>query len=73
MAYLTTRAKALILRLSNNNLLGMIENIAYSLSNQTDFFSPSSLQAQWFDQEISALSPDQRLDLAKEILELINL
>ena len=49
----------------------MIENLAYCLSNQTNFFSPSSLQAQWLDQEISALQPHQKLDLIKQIVELV--
>jgi hypothetical protein len=71
MPYLSTRAKHLISRLSSNNLLGMIENLAYCLSNQTNFFSPSSLQAQWLDQEISALQPHQKLDLIKQIVELV--
>jgi hypothetical protein len=74
MPYLSTQAKHLISRLSNNNLLGMIQNLAFCLETpETDYFSPSSIKSQWFDQEISALQPEQKRDLIKEILELVEL
>lgn len=71
MQYLSSRAKHLISRLSNNNLLGVIQNLAFCLEHETDYFSPSSLKAQWLDREISALKVNQKLELIKEITNQI--
>jgi hypothetical protein len=73
MDYLSNAAQRLIGRLNNNLLYGIIQNLAFCLQFDEDFFLPTSeLQVAWFEQEITMLTPKDRLDLIKALCDQVH-
>lgn len=74
MEHLSQKSKQLIARLPTYTLLGIIENLAYSLANQSEFFAPFIIRsARTFIEEINNLEPHQKLELIKEITAKVEL
>jgi hypothetical protein len=70
MDYLSNAAQHLIGRINNNFLYGIIQNLAFCLQFEEEFFLPTpELQAAWFEQEIEMLQPNDKLDLIKALCE----
>jgi hypothetical protein len=66
MDYLSNAAQHLIGRINNNLLYGIIQNLAFCLQFEEEFFLPTpELQAAWFEQEIEMLQPNDKLDLIR--------
>ena len=74
MQHLSPKSKQLIERLPTYTLLGIIENLAYSLANQSEYFAPFVIRsARTFTHEINTLDPHQKLQLIKEITAKVEL
>ena len=72
MAYLSNAAQHLMRRINNNFLYGIIQNLAFCLQFEGDFFLPTpELQASWLEQEITMLDPKDKLDLIKELCDQV--
>jgi hypothetical protein len=73
MAFLTDTAQHLIGRISDPLLFGIIQNLAFCLQFEEEFFLPTpELQAAWFEREIDMLHPNDKLDLIKALCDQLH-
>lgn len=74
---LTESANHLISRLTTQTLSEILWSLTFAVKEELsnsyphEFYCPSSLQAAWFETEVNNLLLDQKLDLIKELCNLI--